>query len=693
MKRLVVLIGVQQPGGGLDALQSIGKCLADMRNWALSQGIASDDIKIFTDVPDFLPPNAPVLSIDDIYNWIDHRARDWQPADQLLIYFSGHGMVVGGATLWLLPQAPDKAWEAVNLDSSKELATWSKFGHVVFIGDCCSTVADNEQFDMVRGAPILRNIPPQQRTADKPVDILRAARPGKASLEATINGLKVSPYTVQLVTALGGSPAKILEPEIPNATMPVVLRIRKLAELLKVSVNEYMRANGIVPPGPPLDSVVSTTQWIALFPQLPAPPSPPGFQPPPDSLVPGPSGPGPTGGGTGMPIGLEPGNAGLPHFGKIKFEEDTLKEPEAISLTRENLFEPRSSITSLDENLLEIANGSLSEITGDAWSSKIPDGYHYETECGFYVTGTSVVSAVSRPGVACSRLSSQEVRVDPEVMELVSIEFEGGGGVMVPAIARQIGFLHVEQGRLASLSYEPSGHGDPNRKSSYRQEFERKSSRVRNFRDTLLNVVTGGDVSFTNIKPKTLVNALKKINYGGTVDFSSILSMSYLAYASQQSKRAIPLLAAYSQDRFGFVPFDFKILLTLAKTTWDNFQFSPPFPLLTQGWSLLQATDESLPEDLVDLPKHYCNAAWTHFDASGIVLCRSYLEHQQHSITRGPGGVSSVEVAETSDTVEMGDASLPFEHAAEIVRQDHAIWNALSGKDDDDEEQELLTME
>jgi len=693
MKRLVVLIGVQQPGGGLDALQSIGKCLADMRNWALSQGIASDDIKIFTDVPEFLPASAPVLSIDDIYNWIDRRAREWQPADQLLIYFSGHGMLVGGSTLWLLPQAPDKAWEAVNLDSSKELAIWSRFGHVVFIGDCCSTVADNEQFDMVKGAPILRNIPPQQRTTDKPVDILRAARPGKTSLEATINGVKVSPYTVQLVTALGGTPAKILEPEMPNATMPVVLRIRKLADALKVSVNEYMRANGIVPPGPPLDSVVSTTQWIALFPQLPAPPQPPRFQPPQGSLAPNPSGAVP-GNGTGMPIGPGASNPSLP-AGKINSENAIVqpKELDAISLTLENSFEPRSPITSLDKDLTEIANGSLSEVIGDAWSSEIPDGYHYETECGFYVKGTSVISAVSRPGVACSRLSPQEVRVNPAVMELVSIEFEGGGGVMLPAIAHQIGFLYVKQGRLASLSYEPSGHGDPNRKSAYRREFERKSSQVRNFRDALLSVVTGGDVSFTNIEPKTLINVLKEINYGGTVDFSSILSMSYLAYASQQSKRAIPLLAAYSQNRFGFVPFDFKVLLILAKTALqDNFQFSPPFPLLTKGWSLLQATDESLPEDLVDLPEHYCNAAWTHFDASGVALCRSYLEHQEQNIIRSQGGMPSFEEAEPADTVEMVDASLPFKDAAEIVSHDHAIWNALTGEDDD-EEQEQVTME
>src|ERR1019366_4715136 len=195
----------------------------------------------------------PKLSIGDIYDWIDARAKDPQPADQLLIYFSGHGMQSGGTPLWLLPKAPEKTWEAVNLDTSRELATWSRFKHVVFIGDCCATVADNAQFDMVKGTSILQNTPDVARIKEQTVDLLRAARPGKASLEVTINGVSLSPYTVQLIQALGGTPTTILEPQTPGVSTPLVLRVRKLADELLTSVNAFLRANNVVPPGPPLN--------------------------------------------------------------------------------------------------------------------------------------------------------------------------------------------------------------------------------------------------------------------------------------------------------------------------------------------------------------------------------------------------------------------------------------------------------
>ena len=142
MKRLVVLIGVQQPGGGLRALDSIGRCLTDMRDWAaVSHGIDDADIKIFTDVPHLLKHGASPATISEIVDWTRLREQDWEPADQLLIYFTGHGMNLGGAGLWLLSGAPGKTWEATNLVSSKQIAEWTRFGHVVFIGDCCATVA------------------------------------------------------------------------------------------------------------------------------------------------------------------------------------------------------------------------------------------------------------------------------------------------------------------------------------------------------------------------------------------------------------------------------------------------------------------------------------------------------------------------------------------------------------------------
>lgn len=603
MRRLVVLIGVRQPGGNRPRLESIGKCLEDMRDWALSQQIPRSDIKIFTDIPELIEPGDPKeLTLNDIYEWIKNRANEPQPAEQLVIYFSGHGMQSGGTPLWLLPRAPERKWEAVNMQACKECATWSRFKHIVFIGDCCASVADNAQFDEVTGTSILENVPEAARIAQRPFDLLRAARPGKAALEIRVNGVSVSPYTVQLVSALSGTPATILEQQTAGAREPLVLRVGKLAAELRTSVNSFLFANRIRAAGPPMDSVESTKEWIALFSSSPVPTAPPATTPPP-----GPQSPPPPGGFSLDAISsvLQARRGGL-----VTGKWETELEEEL----------------SLDQGLTQIAVTGVTGLPKSNWSSKIPDGYHYETRCGFFVSGASVARAESRPGVDCRVLSKQEIRTDPEAVELVLIEFEGGTGIMIPAIRGQIGFIHVENGRFVSLAYEPSGHADLLQKVPERKQFEARSQRIRDLRDTLQNVVTGGDLIFTDIHPKTILQLIAAIRYGGRVDFSTLLYLAYAAHVSKLSKGALAFLARYMQNQFRFVPFDLKILLSLARVEQrEDLEFAPPFPLLTLGWSVLKATHEELPEGLRELPDHYRNAPWTHLDSLGVQMCRDYL--------------------------------------------------------------------
>lgn len=674
MKRLVVLIGVRKPGGGLQELESIEKCLKDMRAWALSQDIPPGDIKTFTDIPALRDAgDRALLSVNDIYDWIDSRAKEDQPADQLLIYFSGHGMQSGGATLWLLPQAPAKDWEAINLDSSKELAVWSRFKHIVFIADCCATVAGNAQFDLVKGASILENTPDERRIKAQPVDFLRAARPGKVSLEVVVDGVSLSPYTVQLVEALSGTPPTILEPQTQGATAPLLLRVRKLADELQISVNSFLRRNKIQPPGPPYDKIVSTTQWIARFPALPLLPQPP-------VRVPSPPGQAPP-----------PKQAPVPS-GSFEF----VLSPAASARTVAPLMgyqsaQPASDLKlDLNDGLRQIAGGSLAAVAGFEWSSHIPDGYHYETQCGFFITGTEVRSAEVRPGVECEVLSGGEIRLNPGAMELVSIEFKGGGGIMIPAIPREIGFIHVENGRFTSVAYEPSGHVDFLSRSILRKEFETKSQRIRNLRDTLLNVVTGGDLTFTDIDPNTMLAVINDIHYGDKLDFSTLLYLAYAAYASTYAKPAILILAGYMQNQFGFVPFDLQILLSLARLKPRRYlQIAPPFPLLTQGWSLLEATHESLPEELTELREHYRNTPWTHLDSYGVDLCRAYLARQTTSGTSGQSGDIPITTAEPAVELDLDAGALWVEQMPEFLAP-NAMWEDARSDAEEQERRRLM---
>jgi hypothetical protein len=270
-------------------------------------------------------------------------------------------------------------------------------------------------------------------------------------------------------------------------------------------------------------------------------------------------------------------------------------------------------------------------------------------------------------------------------MELVAIELEGGGGVMVPAISGQIGFLHFEDGRLVSLAYEPSGHADAGQKSARRESFEEKASRIRNLRDTLLNVISESELGFVSVQLETILESLQQTNYKTEVDFSSLLSLAYVAFNSPLARAAIPVLAKYSQSRFGFVPFDFKVLLKLSRAESDpSFEFAPPFPLLIQGWSLLQATHEELVEDLAELAMHYRNASWTQFDRRGLELCQSYLAAVDTSGAQGGGTRSAIFSTADAGAIAGTSAWLEDELKFEVAEK------PAPAKRKDDEEQTMV---
>ena len=78
-------------------------------------------------------------------------------ADQLIVYFAGHGVNIGYAERWLLSDAPGDPNAAVNVAGSAEVAHRSSIGHVVFISDACRTAAEGLQAQGVTGSIIFPN--------------------------------------------------------------------------------------------------------------------------------------------------------------------------------------------------------------------------------------------------------------------------------------------------------------------------------------------------------------------------------------------------------------------------------------------------------------------------------------------------------------------------------------------------------
>jgi hypothetical protein len=125
----------------------------------------------------------PILA-PDVYAAVDDFVGRGT-LQQLLIYFSGHGFLLGRAEYWLLSQAPDNPNEAINLDGSVELARDCGIPNVAFISDACRSTSDSLRSQSVHGYQIF----PTSRSVREPraeVDRFFATLPGDPALEVPV---------------------------------------------------------------------------------------------------------------------------------------------------------------------------------------------------------------------------------------------------------------------------------------------------------------------------------------------------------------------------------------------------------------------------------------------------------------------------------------------------------------------------
>src|SRR5258708_38220675 len=101
-RRAAICIGVNQAGTMLP-LQAAVKGAQDFGAWAVAQGC---DTKVLVDSA------MTRVEINDVFDAVQERVNA-NVYDQLIIYFSGHGILNAPAVqFWLLSRAPDNANEA-----------------------------------------------------------------------------------------------------------------------------------------------------------------------------------------------------------------------------------------------------------------------------------------------------------------------------------------------------------------------------------------------------------------------------------------------------------------------------------------------------------------------------------------------------------------------------------------------------
>src|SRR5438105_2969861 len=161
MVRAGVFIGVDKTGG-LQKLNDAAGGAQRMYRWAIGQGFTTpDNATLITDA------GGKVVRLDAIYDAVAALVNG-PGADQLIIYFAGHGVNINRGEHWLLTEAPVRASAAVNVAGSVELARYCGIQHVVLISDACRVPTESIQAQNVRGQDIF----PNDGTGDraKPVD-------------------------------------------------------------------------------------------------------------------------------------------------------------------------------------------------------------------------------------------------------------------------------------------------------------------------------------------------------------------------------------------------------------------------------------------------------------------------------------------------------------------------------------------
>jgi hypothetical protein len=176
-----------------------------MAAWCERQGITGDRLRIISD------DGGGKVSAAMVRDAIDAFVQPTN-LDQLIVYFSGHGIYNRG-DLWLLSDAPRYASEAINVEGSIQLARYCGVEHVVFFADACRVAADSIEATGVTGTEIFPNDPVDGK--ERAVDVFFACARGKPALEVKDPKVAASQYsalyTEVLEECLEGDPESLIE--------------------------------------------------------------------------------------------------------------------------------------------------------------------------------------------------------------------------------------------------------------------------------------------------------------------------------------------------------------------------------------------------------------------------------------------------------------------------------------------------
>lgn len=414
--RAAIVIGVNR-SAGLTHLQGSVPGAQKVSNWLKSEGF---EVSTLTD-------DKSPLKLDDVYQEAK-RLINLGTLNQLIIFFSGHGINFFTDEYWLLSGAPENPNEVISVKNAIQYARWTAIPNVVFISDACRTPPEDISLRQLRPGSLFPTLKPT--SIDVEVDRFFATLPGDPALELSFskNTKRHGVFTEAFLDAYKFPDAEMVSvingiQVIPNRSLKRYLTREVPKRVLQVTVKKTQLPQSIIESGDET-YIGRYYQKLGTTPKAPKPPN--------VTLT-------------------DVANFALKGAGLSSLKTDT-----------KEVF----TTSKLEEASISIGFQSAKDTILNA--SRDTEGRRrFETQTGLNIYGAELKSVTTNPLKLDAGIFTKSnapgrpwiVRLHP-VEGSVLLRFQDDSGAIVACLPGYIGTVVVKESGVASVSYEPSKGGD-----------------------------------------------------------------------------------------------------------------------------------------------------------------------------------------------------------------------------------------
>lgn len=599
MKNYAVVIGVDGDGrpGKLPKLNAARDYARRIVAWLERE---SYEISSFIDTDTRKVTLAPIVEAVT-------RIVDAANAEKLLVYFAGHGFLVGDAEFWMLSDAPRNPNEAINLTASKLLARQSGIPNITFVSDACRSLPDSFQPSQIQGGAIFPAAT-SASSVDTEIDTFYAARPTQAALEIKAGEAAkayTAVYTEAFLEAFEKTPTELVRPvEVDGASLSVVPS-RPLKKFLRKRVPRLIAETRKAIRQEPDAYLECGDQFFLARASVTVPPSA-------AVLAAGKAS------DAAESIGSSAISAVLPTLEAARVGRGGLLAGFNASKARA----VRAAQPGLPAGALKLgrlkpskpAQDLVRDVEKRLRLDKLPDE-QFETGTGIVVRGARVRevfcygmrAALDAPGGSGSA-NPARIRLHPEEKGngTLLVRLEDGSGFVIACLRNYVGTVHMKRGRIEDIAYLPRHLGPYDRK------------RVALLHATAAAAAKRGDF---RVRPREASAFASRIRILKKPDPTLGLHAAY-AYADAGLGEMAAEVYEIMHEQDGVGLYDVALMAGALKrrkpSQFKSLDIHPFCPMLMRGWAMLGIKNGAVSDSVSEAAKYLQPGLWTKFGAAGM---------------------------------------------------------------------------